>query len=84
MGIMGLRHLLYFASRHTAKLREMVHTQQQQDNVETQYPVATAAMNISQLLISIFNVGSVCHHSSMTREEYSNWYLHSHHDNRAR
>jgi hypothetical protein len=52
MGIIGLKHLLYFAKHHGDKLRTMMKAQE--DNTETYFPVAVAGINISKLLYDYF------------------------------
>lgn len=57
MGIMGLKHLLYYAETYPDRFRTLVKCQAERP-VKNQYPVAAVGINISQLLISIFNIGT--------------------------
>lgn len=56
MGLMGLKHLLYFAENHSRKFREFVDGQTAKPTL-SQYPVCAVGINISQLLILLFGVG---------------------------
>jgi len=58
MGIMGLKHLLYFAETHPEKFRGIVNRQMEMEGKEQQYPVATAGINVSQMLMTIFGIGN--------------------------
>jgi len=52
MGILALRHLLYFGRYNTEIIRGLMEAQE--DNNENYYPVATACINVSKLLFDIF------------------------------
>ena len=55
MGILGLKHILYFAKKYTRIFTEMAMTQAQRKS--HYYPVSTAGINISAMLLEILNVG---------------------------
>ena len=52
MGILGLKHLLYFATSYTPICREIMEAQHGND--ETYYPVAVAGINLSKMLYDLF------------------------------
>jgi len=54
MGICGLNNLLYFAENHTELFRR--YCKEQQDRGAALYPVATAGINVSQLMFQIFGL----------------------------
>eukprot|EP00211_Chloroparvula_japonica_P005146 CAMPEP_0119121182 /NCGR_PEP_ID=MMETSP1310-20130426/1931_1 /TAXON_ID=464262 /ORGANISM="Genus nov. species nov., Strain RCC2339" /LENGTH=899 /DNA_ID=CAMNT_0007110731 /DNA_START=21 /DNA_END=2716 /DNA_ORIENTATION=- len=55
MGILGLKHILYFAKKYTATFTKMASTQANRKS--HYYPVSTAGINISAMLMEILNVG---------------------------
>jgi ELMO/CED-12 family/SAM domain (Sterile alpha motif)/N-terminal or F0 domain of Talin-head FERM/ELMO, armadillo-like helical domain len=55
MGLIGLKHLLYFAKVYTSTFKDMAH---QQASRETKYyPTAVAGINISQMLFALLDIG---------------------------
>jgi len=56
MGILALRHLIYFAKIHGDEFRALVRSQE--DNNDTYYPVAVAGINISKLLFDLLGQSS--------------------------
>ena len=52
MGLLGLKHLLYFATHYTVVLRGMMEAQA--ENNDTYYPIAVAGINLSKLLYEMF------------------------------
>lgn len=50
MGILGLRHLVYFAEKHGGEWRELLESQARRR--ERQYPVAVAGINLTFMLVT--------------------------------
>jgi len=55
MGLIGLKHLLYFAKVYTSTFKAMA--KEQAGRTANYYPTAVAGINISQMLFSLLNVG---------------------------
>ncbi len=55
MGLLGLKHILYFAKNYTPTFVEMAKIQAGRDN--HYYPVSTAGINISSILLELLNIG---------------------------
>jgi hypothetical protein len=72
MGILGLKHFLYFAKHYTETLRGMMEAQA--ENNETYYPIAVAGINLSKMLFDMFrNLEGICtvFLSNLYRSAYS-------------
>eukprot|EP00009_Paramoeba_aestuarina_P001621 CAMPEP_0201516950 /NCGR_PEP_ID=MMETSP0161_2-20130828/8185_1 /ASSEMBLY_ACC=CAM_ASM_000251 /TAXON_ID=180227 /ORGANISM="Neoparamoeba aestuarina, Strain SoJaBio B1-5/56/2" /LENGTH=949 /DNA_ID=CAMNT_0047914311 /DNA_START=103 /DNA_END=2952 /DNA_ORIENTATION=+ len=55
MGLLGLKHILYFAKTYTKIFVDMATTQNARES--HYYPVSTAGINISSMLLEILNIG---------------------------
>ena len=55
MGLLGLKHILYFAKTYTKIFVEMASTQNSRQS--HYYPVSTAGINISSMLLEILQIG---------------------------
>ena len=55
MGLLGLKHILYFAKTYTKIFVEMASTQNSRSS--HYYPVSTAGINISSMLLEILQIG---------------------------
>jgi hypothetical protein len=56
MGLMALKHLVYYAENHGGEFRKLI-DEYSRSKIEETLPIAAAGVNISQLLRQCFHVG---------------------------